>query len=140
MAFATFIERHNYEFALPVLAAERAARATACSCCETPVNIGTALPVIHGLQSEELCDRCHTDFQADWEAFVDARVAESRRAMRGGAPLPCPRPRLEAGPYADVWRDSVSQGFRGILDAWDGFTPAGDVMAAGIAFGKAFSR
>lgn len=48
----------------------------------------------------------------------------------------CPEPSFSVGDYGQLYRDSTSQGFRGIVDEWHGFTPAGHVMGAGVDFGK----
>lgn len=52
--------------------------------------------------------------------------------------VPCPEPREAGSPDDQLHRDCVSQGFRGVIDAWDGMTAEGRIMETGVAFGRFF--
>lgn len=131
-----FLTRHDAEFSLPARIAARAHAAHCCDYCETPVAVGSALPAIVGSSAYALCEPCRETFDADPWAFQDAIIDESIASMDGTPTIPCPRPRLVAGEYNGLYRDAASQGLRGMIDAWEGFTAAGYVMAAGVDFGK----
>lgn len=86
----------------------------------------------------------HAARMARFDAAGDryaARMAEKRQRAawkRFGGCIPCPEPVTDGGDFGGLFRDAASQGFRGIVDEWHGFTAAGRVMEAGVAYGRSF--
>lgn len=97
----------------------------------TPAIVADAMRAQPGRFGYLVCD-----FPTAGQQSLIHTLAVARRAMRSVDGFPCPEPQLAEGEYDQLYRDAASQGFRGMIDAWNGFTLAGHVMAAGVDFGK----
>jgi hypothetical protein len=143
-----FLSRHDAEFSLPALAEARANKATCCDRCETPAP--EYFPAIIGSSVYAHCEDCQAVFDSNPWAFQDAIIEESRKALAGGFPIPCPKPSpvlsISEAMKADVddprtadhgWRRGMEAATRNHAP-YDGFTAWGRAFEGGLKYGRHF--